>query len=250
MLTGCAKEAPQVPAQAGFISTQSLQQAAASRGISQIRLQALRQTAATLGAQGALAWRSEHIDKALAAESNTLDHVFDFNQLMLKHNVVPPVLAQSDNSINIANSDAIRLADKTYQIISPAHFASAAPTWRTYLWLSYKKPDAPNATLLPRNQHEVAYWNSYIQVGWKQGLTQANQIFSANLARLKRDYAGMILYHQLLDKHMVSAPFVAHSDLGVTGDSNHIRINDQVLRITANSALQTNSKDWQPVLTH
>ncbi|MCD8499755.1 MAG: type IV secretory system conjugative DNA transfer family protein, partial [Gammaproteobacteria bacterium] len=43
-------------------------------------------------------------------------------------------------------------------------------------------------------------------------------------------------------------PSSLKTDLGVTGDGNGININDQVLRITALSQLQTNSKEWQPVL--
>jgi defect in organelle trafficking protein DotC len=250
-LTGCAHKTPTVPpAQVGFISTASLQQSIDTAGMGSIRMQALRSTAAELGTQGGLAWRAEHIDQSLGKQSDYLDHVFDFNQLLLKNNVIPPVLAQTGNTINLTGDDAIRLADKTYQIISPARFTSAPPTWRTYLWLSFKKPDAPNHTLLPRNAQEVAYWNMFIQSGWKKGLEQANDIFSANLARLKRDYTGMVLYHTLLDEHIVSAPFVAKSNLGVTGDGNQLRVNDQVLRITANSRLQTNGSDWRPVLTH
>ena len=60
---------------------------------------------------------------------------------------------------------------------------------------------------------------------------------------------GMILYRRLLTLHMVSAPFVASADLGVTGNATHLRINDQVLRITAQSALQPNAKKWRPVIT-
>jgi defect in organelle trafficking protein DotC len=249
-LSSCAQKPDKISAEVGYISTKSLDEAASSLGISDLRRQALRDTAATLGTQGGLAWRSEHIDAALTKQATYLDHVFDYNQLMLKNNVVPPVLAETDNSINLDGSNSIRLADKTYQILDQAHFASAPPTWRTYLWLGYKKPSVPNSTLLPRNQREVAYWNTFLQIGWKKGLEQANQIFSANLARMKRDFSGMVLYHKLLDEKMVSAPFVSKANLGVTGDANKLRINDKVLRITDNSKLQTNSGDWQPVLTH
>ena len=88
-----------------------------------------------------------------------------------------------------------------------------------------------------------------IKVGWNNGAEQADMIFTENLNRLKRDMLGMIMYRKLLALHMVSAPFVAKAQLGVTGDATQLRINDQVLRITAQSELQPNAKKWQPVIT-
>lgn len=250
LASACSHKPPTQVAQVGYISTKSLKQAAEAAGIGTIRMQALRDTAASLGTQGALAWRAEHIDTALKAQSDYLDQTFNFNQLLLEHNVLPPVLATGDDTLNLASDNAIRLADRTYTIILPARFVTVPPTWRDYLWLHFKKPDAPNHSLLPKDQKEVRYWNRFFVEGWKQGLIQANQIFSANLSRMKRDISGMVLYHKLLAEHMVSAPFVAKAELGVTGNGNHLRINDQVLRITANSQLQTNSAQWNPVLTH
>ncbi len=236
-------------AQVGYISTNSLKEAAEAAGIGSVRMQALRETAATLGTQGGLAWRAEHIDRALKEQDSYLDQVFNFNQLMLKHNVLPPVLAYADKPLNLDSDTSIRLADKIYNIISPARFVTVPPTWRDYLWLTYKKPSVPNHTLLPKGHKEVGYWNHFLRQGWKRGLEQANQIFAANLSRLKRDMSGMILYHKMLSEHMVSAPFVAKADLGITGNTSHLRINDQVLRITAQSQLQTDSSQWSPVLT-
>src|SRR3989344_4194987 len=77
-------------------------------------------SAATLGARGGLAWQSRNIDLALKAESIFLDQVFDFNQLLLGHNVLPPVLVDSDNNLNLDDDDTLRIDTKTYRIIRPA----------------------------------------------------------------------------------------------------------------------------------
>jgi defect-in-organelle-trafficking protein DotC len=69
------------------------------------------------------------------------------------------------------------------------------------------------------------------------------------LARIKQDLKGMILYRKLLAMNMVSPPFVAQTDLGITGDSNEINIDDRVLRITALPELNPNSKDWRAAVT-
>lgn len=252
LATGCAPQpAPTAAtslAQLGYVQLNQLP--TANGKVNNIRLAALRETATTLGAQGALAWRAHHIDKALQQQAAYLNHVFNFNQLLLKHNVLPPVLTESNGNLNLANADTIRMADKTYKIVARAKFVTTPPTWRNYLWLTYKKPDIPNTTLLPVNKAEARIWNFYLQTGWKEGLQQANDIFAANLSRLKRDYLGMVLYRRLLAQGMITSPHVAKAELGITGNANQIRINDEVMRITAHSALQPNSNKWKPILTH
>ena len=59
----------------------------------------------------------------------------------------------------------------------------------------------------------------------------------------------MVLYRRLLAQGMITSPQVAKAELGVTGNANQIRINDEVMRITAHSALQPNSNKWKPILT-
>jgi len=216
--------------------------------IGNIREQGLKETALTLGAQSGLAYRSKQINASLEKKSTSLNNVFNFYPLMLEHSVVPPVLIQGDNTLSLSGPDSLRISDKTYRIAKQATFVTTPPTWRNYLWMTFKTPELPNKTLLPRTPEEEKLWKKYIAIGWKKGVAQADQIFTVNLAQLKRDYQGMLLYRDLLAKHMISKPFVAKTDLGVTGDGNGININDQVLRITSLSQLQTNSKEWQPVL--
>ena len=68
------------------------------------------------------------------------------------------------------------------------------------------------------------------------------------MARLKRDYRGMILYRKLLQEKMISPPFVSRTELGITGDGSDMRVNDQVLRIVELPKLQTNSKGWNAIV--
>ena len=244
---GSAKVEEISDVQMGYVKVNALPKG--EEQVNPVRLQALHETALSLGATGALAWRSEQVNASLEKNSKQINQIFDFNQLLLKDNIIPPVLVESDNNLNLSSSDAIRLSAKTYQLISPARFATTAPSWRTYLWMGYKKPTVPDRSLLPRNRAEANIWNRSIKQGWEQGIRQANSIFGSNLNRLRRDYNGMILYRKLLAQGMVSAPFVAKADLGVTGDSNEIHIDDRVLRITSHSELQTDSSKWKPILT-
>lgn len=240
---------PEAPiAEMGFVNPAKLPLAGVQ--VNPMRAKQLQDTATTLGATGALAWRTQQINASLQKNADKLNQIFDFNQLMLPHNVVPPVLLEADNSLNLDDAESIRLASKTYRIAHPARFATTPPNWREYLSINFAKPDVPDTALLPKDQAEASIWNCYLKIGWEQGLNQANAVFNANLNRLKRDYSGMVLYRKLLAQNIVSAPFVAKAELGVTGDANEIRINDQVLRITSQSELQPDSSQWKAVITN
>ncbi|CZR25591.1 Uncharacterised protein [Legionella pneumophila] len=147
--------------------------------------------------------------------------------------------------MNLADAQSIRVSDRTYKVAKQAHFITTPPTWRQYLWMDYVKPEAPNVTLLPKTKAEKEIWCIYTERGWKNGIDQANTILEENIARIKEDFGGMILYRKLLAMNMVSPPYVSHTDLGVTGDGSEIHIDDRVLRITALPELNVNSAEWR-----
>ncbi len=213
-----------------------------------MRYQAIQDTALGIGAQSGLAWESKNIDEQLMRQVSTLDKIYAFNLLILDHNVLPPVLLEGRNVFNLADQNTIRIADRRYKIAKQARFVTTAPNWRQYLWMDYMKPSKPNDSLLPESEYEEKLWDYYVSIGWYEGMQQAGIIFSNNVARLKEDFSGMILYRKLLAQNMVSPPYVAQTDLGVTGDQGEINIDDQVLRITALPQLNPDSNDWNPVI--
>ena len=210
-----------------------------------IREMALKETALSLGAQAGLAWRAKMIDEELTKQARNLDTIYDFNSLILEHNILPPVLLEGRNTLNLADAQSIRISDRTYKVAKQAHFVTTPPNWRQYLWMDYLKPEVPNVTLLPKTKIEKKIWCIYAAKGWKNGIEQANTILEENISRIKEDFGGMILYRKLLAMNMVSPPYVSHTDLGVTGDGSEIHIDDRVLRITALPALNINSNEWK-----
>jgi defect-in-organelle-trafficking protein DotC len=210
-----------------------------------IREMALKETALSLGAQSGLAWRAKYIDDELVKQTRNLDTIYDFNSLILEHNVLPPVLLEGRNTLNLADMQTIRVSDRTYKVAKQAHFVTTPPDWRQYLWMDYQKPEYPNVTLLPTNKEERQIWMYYVDKGWKNGIEQANTILEESIARIKEDFTGMILYRKLLAMNMVSPPYVSNTNLGVTGDGGEIHIDDRVLRITALPALNINSNEWR-----
>jgi len=212
---------------------------------SKIREMALKETALSLGAQAGLAYRAKYIDDQLVKQTRNLDTIYDFRALVLEHNVLPPVLLEGRNTLNLADTQTIRVSDRTYKVSKQAHFITTPPDWRQYLWMDYQKPDYPNTTLLPKSKEERQIWSCYVEKGWEKGVDQANTILEESIARIKEDFIGMILYRKLLAMNMVSPPYVSNTELGVTGDGDEIHIDDRVLRITALPALNINSEEWR-----
>ena len=219
------------------------QQTKESQG--KIRNQALSEVALSLGAQSGLAARAKIIDDQLTRQARSLDTIFDFKSLILANNVLPPVLLQGNNTLNLANSQAIRVSDRTYKLAKQARFITTPPNWRQYLWLDYKKPEAPHNSMLPKDRDEHQVWCYFAERGWQNGVEQADTILTENIARIKEDFTGMILYRKLLAMNMVSPPYISHTDLGITGNGDELHIDDRVLRITALPALNVNSDEWR-----
>jgi defect-in-organelle-trafficking protein DotC len=213
-----------------------------------LRMKILQDSAMSLGAQGGLAWASDQTNAHLNRDRKYLDTIYNFDAMVLSHGVIPPVLEVGDNSLNLDDPNTVRVADRTYKIVKQARFATTPPNWREYLLLTYSKPELPDKSLMPRNSMEQEVWKKYLRDGWEKGISQGASIFQQNLALLKRDYRGMVLYRKLLQEKMISPPFVARTELGVTGNGNDMRINDQVLRIVELPQLQTNSRGWKAIV--
>ncbi|OGV31392.1 MAG: type IV secretion system protein DotC [Legionellales bacterium RIFCSPHIGHO2_12_FULL_35_11] len=215
---------------------------------SKIREAALRETALSVGAQSGLAWRAKYIDEELVKQTRNLDTIYDFNALILDNNILPPVLLEGRNTLNLDDTQTIRVSDRVYKIAKQAKFVTTPPGWRLYLWMDYSPPERPHVSLLPNNKEERTLWYALVAKGWQNGVDQANTILEESIARIKEDFTGMILYRKLLAMNMVTPPYVSHTDLGVTGDADEIHIDDRVLRITALPGLNINSSEWRAAL--
>lgn len=214
--------------------------------ITNLRMQSIRETAMSVGARTALAWKAVEINRMLQERQPYLDGVFNFQGLLLEKEILPPVLIEARNELTLDDPHNIRVADRTYKILRQARFVTAAPSWREYLVMSESKPEPPDLAMLPSSPDERVAWQKGIVEGWAEGVNQANLIYEENLARLKRDYQGMVRYRMLLAQNMVSAPQVAQRDLGITGGGEKLSVNDRILTIKALPSLKADSENWKP----
>lgn len=225
-----------------------------------LRSKAMREAALSYGARSGLLRRTFEIKETLKQDGPKLDAIYNFSALMLTdlqpgenaesraRFVVPPVITKMGRTFNQEDSYLIRQRDQVMRIETNARFAAVAPNWRAYLErdMGESVVALPHASLLPRTNEERVSWDKWVAEGFAAGLVQADSIFESDQARLVRDIEGMILYYELVDQKVVTLPFVATRNDGVTGDANQLNINDVTLKITVLPAFQSSSKAWVP----
>tara|TARA_R110002072_G_scaffold138146_1_gene281321 strand:+ start:733 stop:1806 length:1074 start_codon:yes stop_codon:yes gene_type:complete len=83
--------------------------------INPMRLQFIRDTAMSLGMRAALYDRSKEINKFLKEHTNELYAIFDFNALMMNHDILPPVLIEGRATLSAENYQPYMGASKNNQ---------------------------------------------------------------------------------------------------------------------------------------
>lgn len=216
-----------------------------------IRRDAVVEAAVSYGARAGLAWRTYEIRQEMDKRAAYLDKVYDFNKLLIPAPsgllIEPPIVSESLNAMLIdGDGQQAAVSDRIYNIINNARIVSAARNWRTYLEREWGKVEPPPDILRPENAEERKIWIEKINIGWGEGIRQADEIFQEDLSLLNADFQGMIRYRLLLSQGMISAPYALQTDRGVTGDGDEMRIGDRAVQITGVPQLLTGSKEWQP----
>lgn len=227
-----------------------------------LRAKAMQEAAQSYGARSGLMRRTYEIKESINTASGKMDAIWNFQPLMLtdaqpgevagvlrQRLIIPAVVTQAQTIFKQASPGMVQFVDRSFKIESQPRFSSVTPTWRDYLFrdLGETAVNPPHVSLLPRTPEEKTNWGIWIAQGWESGVTQANDYLEYDLRRLKRDWDGMITYHEMVAQKMVSLPHVATSNEGVTGDDTTMNINDSMLRITVLPAFQRDSKNWVPL---
>ena len=216
-----------------------------------IRLDALKEAAASYGARAGLASRTYEIHQEITKRSRYLDKVYDFSKLLVPAPsgllIEPPVVSEAANAMLIDfDGQQAAVSDRIYNIINNARIVSTPRNWRTYLERDWGEVEPPPDILRPENDDERKTWIKYVRRGWEQGSLQANEIFEENLNLLNADFQGMIRYRTLLAQGMISPPYALQVDRGITGDGEEMRIGDRAVQITGVPELMTGFEEWQP----
>lgn len=198
------------------------------------------------GSQAGLARRSFEIRQRLEKQSKSLDVVFTFQHLMLEGNVIPPVLTETSDYYEQTSDDMLRIVGKVFRIEQQARFAYVTPNWRAYMQNQFTfDPDLVTA-VKPKTSEENSVWKTEVEVGFKIGVNQAEEILKQNFANLRRDYLGMVLYHRMLDNNLVTKPYVASNRQNVSkATDGSLHVGEVFMRISANPEFVGEPAKWE-----
>lgn len=217
------------------------------RKLSDLQERAMRKEALSLGAQAGLYTQGKKLDVWLGTRAKQLDQTYDFKRLVYPAslhverqltgaNLLPPIVEYSHNFTRLEGPDTLHVASSFYRISRQAQFSTVAPNWREYLIQGWQKPDikAVPRVLLPHDAAERKVWIDNVKRGFTLGEAQSLTDFRTSLARLQRDFLGMVLYRKLEMQGKIGAPILAHADEGntVSAQGRDLRIHSQDLRIT------------------
>lgn len=229
-----------------------------------LRSKAMREAANSYGARSGLLRGNYENRLALEKVASAYDASYNFAPLMLTdlqpvekggdgrpRLIRPPVITKGAQSFNKLDARTVRERDLIIKIETNVEFTPAPPNWRTYLMrdLGEKVASLPHYTLMPRSSDEKKSWDGWVAEGWAIGYAQAKAIMDADLNRLQRDFDGMVMYHELVAQQLLTLPYVASRNDGVTGDDNQMNVNDVTLRISVVPAFKRRPSRWLVVPT-
>ncbi len=218
--------------------------------VAELRLDAIRVSAFSWGAQEGMFWRYAIIKKHLDKSSLWLHSIADFNRFLVDGKMLMPVISKSERMFEQNSDSNVRTVSVSYTLEKPARLVSQPPTWRDYLIRSIDKPVKPHDALFPRSEVERVVWIDALNRGWKSGIEQANQIYDVDLRRMHADLDGMYRFRSLFVQNIVTLPSYKNSryDVVKVEDGNSIHLNDVVYEITKQSEFSETTR-WEPIFS-
>lgn len=218
-----------------------------------LRGKQLQNKGLTYGIQGGKYWASKQIKNYLYQKSDILEKNFDFRLLVVKYKgfiIIPAVIDQLDGkTVYSATGRQIRTAESVYDIRSMPRFTTYIPTWKDYVKFDEIPPNVKFVSTLPnpKKPEEIELWKKSVAEGWLQGIEQAIRNTNTQIAVLVSDFRGMIRFHILRDLNMIEDFEISEQFNEVVGGGSSMSINDVIINITVNPALQSNRHEWLPV---
>ena len=218
---------------------------------SELRRQAMVESAHAHAAAAAMAERARAIAATLEASAADLDRIYRFDALVLHRAgfvIAPPVLVEVGDAIRTA-PDGSRAASarRVLRIAERARILAAIPDWRDWLVRSWPDPRPVHSVLLPRTPEEQATVDAARARGGRDGIALADAVHAEDLDRLNRDWLGMIAWHRRAASGMVTEPEVRHESIPVSGGGRVLRIDETVLELADPAKLNPVMQLWSPV---
>lgn len=210
-----------------------------------IRLDSIYMEALKYGTQSGLYYRSNELQKFIETYESEISKFLPFNALLLANGkVVPPVIVESKNNVQNQDRYTLRISDRSYKIIEQVRVVNTPLTWRDYITFASIPPVLPDDMLLPLNPKEDHYWKMGVAKGWETGVAQANSIYLENIRRAERDFIGMVRYHLMQKRNLVTSPITSSINLGITGNDENMNVNEVLFNIDQVTTFNKEGESW------
>jgi len=210
------------------------------------RLDSIYLEALKYGTQSGLYNRSKQLQKFIDKYESEFSRIFNFQPLLLANGrVVPAVIVESKNNIQNESRYTLRMTDRSYKIEEQVSVVNTPITWRQYLVMDAITPVLPDDMLLPLNEKEDHYWKLGVTQGWETGVGQANSIYLEKIRILERDYIGMVRFHLMLKRGLVTNPITSTVSLGVTGTQEDMNVNEVLFNIDQAAKFNKEAETWR-----
>ena len=206
-----------------------------------LREKIISDAACAIGSRGGFIFEANKLKKQLENRANTLDK-FSFSSLTLKDSLYPPVISEVEGATYQDGTSMIKISGKVYRIERGERFTLAPLTWRDYAFVGIppenSKVPMPDKNLLPKTDEEKQIWKREVAHCWQEGVYQAQHLISVNLAKMERDFYGMLLYRKLLSQRLIDAPNVEYLYDKVQGEGSTMSLDNHMYRIDSPSYLK------------
>lgn len=188
----------------------------------------LTNAARSLGRRGGFASEAQRLNKYAPEYAADMDRRFNFDRLRNGY-VMPPVISAVDTTSESCGVNCLYLTTGAFRVAQEAYVTDRSPSWRDYLFLDAPKIQLPSGLKIKSRDRDL--WKRNVQEGWTQGIQKARNDFLERMARLDRDYAGMVRYYELEQQGAISLSRVAienrHGAIYVNGKAasqNEMRV--------------------------
>lgn len=183
-----------------------------------LRPQVQKEAALSAGIKAGVKYRYQQIlDEVVEPNKTELDMLFNFTPLLITQGEVvatPPVIARAGAALRVGDDGIVSFQKGSHKFINSANIITGVPTWRNYLNMNIAEPEELHPSIFPTGGKEIKKWKAWVNEGWKIGIEQADLLFESNVAKLVRDYKGMLIYYGLAAEGLVEKPVIKTTPTG------------------------------------
>ena len=92
---------------------------------------------------------------------------------------------------------------------------------------------------------EKRTWRRGVELGWVEGIQQADQIIQHDTRTLLKDYLGSIRFHILMRMNVVTEPTAVETTIGTTSSGNILNVGESVYEIVTLPDFNDKEMEWK-----